>query len=47
MLSELFADMMKSTPQGFVGVGLIAVYFVIILGTAVTRIVKADHMDHH
>ncbi|MDL2306759.1 hypothetical protein LJC48_01835 [Desulfovibrio sp. OttesenSCG-928-C06] len=47
MLSELFADMMNSTPQGFVGVGLIVIYFGIILGTAIVRIVKADHMTHH
>ncbi len=37
---------MHSTPQGFVGVGLIFVYFVIMMCAIVYRIKKGDHMQH-
>ena len=47
MLSELITNVTQSTPQGFLGVGLIVFYFFLIVGTAVCRIKKADHMDHH
>lgn len=47
MLNELITNMQASTPQGFLGVGLIVFYFFLIVGTAVFRIIKADHMDHH
>ncbi|MEZ0575939.1 hypothetical protein [Halodesulfovibrio aestuarii] len=46
MLGELFEGMMHSTPQGFVGVGLIFIYFVVICSTAVYRIKKGEHLDH-
>lgn len=47
MLAELWADMMHSTPQGMVGVSLIAIYFAIIVSTAFYRIKKGDHLEHH
>lgn len=47
MLAELWSNMMHSTPQGFVGVGLIGVYFVVIVSVALYRVKKGDHLDHH
>lgn len=46
MISELFNNMMHSTPQGFVGVGLIGIYFCVIVTTAFYRIGKGDHLHH-
>ncbi|SHN69552.1 hypothetical protein [Desulfovibrio litoralis] len=45
-LNELISNAMHSTTQGFVGVGLIFVYFCVIVGVAFYRIKKADHMHH-
>ena len=47
MLAELWHNMMHSTPQGVVGVGLIGIYFVVIVSTAFYRIKKGEHLDHH
>ncbi|GFM37111.1 hypothetical protein [Desulfovibrio psychrotolerans] len=47
MLAELFDNMMHSTPQGFVGVSLIFIYFVFIVSAAFYRIKKGEHLDHH
>lgn len=47
MLSELVHNAMGSTSQGFVGVGLIFFYFVLILDTAAMRIKRGDHVSHH
>ncbi len=47
MLEELIASAAHSTAQGFVGVSLIAVYFVLIVATALYRIKQGAHMDHH
>ena len=46
MFSQLIESAMHSTPQGFVGVGLIFVYFVIMMCSIVYRIRKGDHMRH-
>ncbi len=46
MLSELISNAMHSTPQGFVGVGLIFIYFAIIVGAALWRIKRGEHMHH-
>ena len=46
MIAELLDNVMHSTPQGFLGVGLIFFYFVLIVGAAAMRIIKAEHMDH-
>ncbi len=45
-LTELVTNAMHSTPQGFVGVGLIFGYFVLMMGTIVYRIKKGDHVHH-
>ena len=46
MIQELIANMKLSTTQGFVGVGLIVFYFLLILRTAIMRIRRGDHMRH-
>ena len=46
MFSHLIESAMHSTPQGFVGVSLIFVYFCVIVATAFYRIKKGDHMHH-
>lgn len=46
-ISELISGMMSATPQGFVGVGLIFIYFVIILASAAMRIRRGEHLSHH
>ncbi len=46
ILTELWGNMMHSTPQAFLGVPAIFIYFSIIVVTAAYRIRKADHMDH-
>ena len=46
MFNELVSNAMHSTPQGFVGVSLIFVYFCVIVATAFYRIKKGDHMHH-
>lgn len=42
MFNELVSNAMHSTPQGFVGVSLIFVYFCVIVATAFYRIKKGD-----
>jgi hypothetical protein len=46
MLNELIQNAMHSSPQGFLGVSLIAIYFCVIVATAFYRIGKGDHMHH-
>ncbi len=46
-VSELISSALHSTPQGAVGVGLIFIYFVIILSAAAMRIKRGDHVSHH
>lgn len=46
MLDELIASAVQSSAQGVVGVSLIVLYFILITGTAVYRIRKAEHMKH-
>lgn len=46
-ISELISNMMGSTPQGFVGVGLIFVYFAIMMAAIAMRIKRGDHVSHH
>ena len=46
MIMELVCNAMQSTPQGFLGVSLIGVYFVVIVTVAVYRIKQGDHMHH-
>lgn len=47
MAAELFNNALHSTAQGFVGVGLISVYFVLILATSIMRIRRGEHMGRH
>lgn len=46
MLNELIYNALHSTPQGFVGISLIVVYFVVILAVAFYRINKGAHLHH-
>ncbi len=45
-LRELLAAIQHTSLQGRVGMGLIGVYFVIIVVTALYRIRKGDHLHH-
>ena len=47
MLSELIHSALHSTPQGYLGVGLIFFYMCLIVGTAVVRIKQNIEEDHH
>ncbi len=42
-MMELFSNMLHSTPQGYLGVSLIFIYFVVIVATALYRIKNSDH----
>lgn len=46
-LHTLVHTAMQSTPQGFLGVGLIFFYMCVIVGTAVYRICENLHDEHH
>jgi hypothetical protein len=46
MISELISNAMHSTPQGLVGVGVIFLYFFVMMGAIVYRIKKGEHMKH-
>ena len=45
-ISELVSSMLSSTPQGYVGVSLIFIYFAIMMGAVALRIKRGDHMGH-
>ncbi len=45
-MSQLIHNAMQSTPQGFVGVGLIFFYFVVMVAAIIYRIKKGEHLDH-
>ncbi len=42
--SELIGSAMHSTPQGFVGVGCIIIYFCVILYAIVYRVKRGEHV---
>ncbi len=46
MFAELMENVMHSTPQGFLGVSLIFIYFAIMLTAIVYRIKKGEHVHH-
>lgn len=46
MFAELMENVMHSTPQGFLGVSLIFIYFAIMLAAIVYRIKKGEHVHH-
>ncbi len=45
-MSELIEGVMHSTPQGFVGVGLIFIYFAAMVTAIIYRIKKGEHVEH-
>ena len=46
MVEQLIANMMQSTTQGFIGVGLIFGYLLLIVFTALKRIAEGDLLHH-
>ncbi len=46
MLAELIHTAMQSTLQGFIGVGLIFFYFVVMICAIAYRIKKGEHVHH-
>lgn len=44
VVTELLTNMLHSSPQGYLGVSLIGIYFCVIVGTALYRI--KQHGDH-
>lgn len=46
MIMELICTASQSTPQAFLGVSLIGVYFVVIVAAAIYRIQQGDHLRH-
>lgn len=46
MINLLMENVMHSTPQAFVGVSLIGIYFCVIVATAFYRISKGEHLEH-
>ncbi len=46
MLAELINNAMHSTLQGFIGVGLIFFYFVVMVAAIFYRIKKGEHVHH-
>ena len=47
VITTLVSNMMKSTPQGFLGVGLIFIYLVWMVSMATRRIAENLKEDHH
>lgn len=45
-MGELIHNVMHSTPQGFVGVGLIFFYFIVMIMAIIHRIKKGEHVHH-
>jgi hypothetical protein len=45
-MSHIFIANLSSSADAWVGVGLLAVYFVWMVSMAVMRIRKGDHMHH-
>ena len=47
IIAELIDNMLHTSLRAWIGVGAIFVYMTIILATALFRIKKGDHLDHH
>lgn len=45
-MGELITTAMHSTLEGFIGVALIFIYFVIMITAIVYRIKKGEHLHH-
>lgn len=46
MLEYFINGIAHATPQGYVGVTLILVYFAVMMSAVIYRIKKGDHMRH-
>lgn len=46
ILSSLWAEISGASLQGYLGVGFICLYFLVILGLALYRIKKGEHLHH-
>ena len=47
MIGKLIDNMMHASLQGWVGVGLIFIYFAVMITIIAHRIKKGDHISHH
>lgn len=47
IISELLHNTAHSTTYGLIGVAGIFTYMTVIVVTAIYRIVKGEHLDHH
>lgn len=47
IISELLHNTAQSTTYGLIGVAGIFTYMTVIVVTAVYRIFKGDHLEHH
>ncbi len=45
-MSELIHNAMQSSAQGFVGVGVIVIYFIVMICAIAYRIKKGEHLHH-
>lgn len=46
MITELISNAMHSSAQGFVGVGCIFVYFVVMISAIIYRVKRGEHVHH-
>lgn len=44
MFGTLISDVMHSTPQGFVGVGCIFIYFIVMIAAIIYRVRRGEHV---
>jgi hypothetical protein len=45
-MGHIFVKNLSSSPDAIVGIGLIVVYFIWMMGMAVMRIRRGEHMGH-
>ena len=45
-MGELISSALHSTPQGFVGVGCIFVYFAVMITAIIYRVKRGEHVHH-
>ncbi len=43
-ITTLFTSAMHSTPQGFVGVGCIFIYFIVMICAIIYRVKRGEHV---
>ncbi len=44
LIGELVTSAMHSTPQGFVGVGCIFIYFAVMIAAIIYRVKRGEHV---